>query len=131
MITHKHRFQGYNSLRYTYRNGKTIRGPFCALKFSRNNRRTSYRVAVVVSKKVSKSAVLRNRIRRRVYEVVRKHVIAEQPYDLIFTVFSDRLATMTAAELDDAILSKLEEATIALKPASTSARHGIVNRKEI
>lgn len=130
MITRKHRFHGYNSLRYTYQHGRTIRGSFCALKYAKNSRRTDYRVAVVVSKKVSKSAVLRNQIRRRVYEVVRKNMVAGQAYDLIFTIFSDRLATVSSAELDDIILTKLEEATIALKPGTTSARHGIVDDKE-
>ncbi len=59
-----------------------------------------YRAAVVVSRKVHKSAVTRNRIRRRLYEIIR---LADPQLtgnrDLVLTVFSDRVAEMEAAEL--------------------------------
>lgn len=119
MISRKHRFHGHGSLRFTYQNGKTIRGQFCALKFTHNSKRSTYRVAVVVSKKVSKFSVVRNRIRRRLYEVVRQTVPADQPYDMIFTVFSDRLASMSVDELQHAVVGKLIEAKIV--PPSTHA----------
>ena len=55
MITRSHRFHGYGSLRFIYRNGKTVRGPLCSLKYIRNTRRKTYRLSVVVNKKVNKS----------------------------------------------------------------------------
>jgi ribonuclease P protein component len=117
MIARKHRFHGYGSLRYTYRHATTVRGQYGTMKYARNARRTSYRVAVVVSKKVSKSAVVRNRIRRRIYEAVRECIVASEPYDLIFTVFSDQVATMPAAELQAGITDKLRSAHITTKAA--------------
>jgi ribonuclease P protein component len=113
VIARKHRFHGYSSLRYAYRQGVTVRGQYSTLKYARNNRRTSYRVAVVVSKKVSKSAVMRNRIRRRIYEAVRENIVPNEPYDLIFTVFSDIMATMPAPDLQAGVASKLRGARIA------------------
>jgi ribonuclease P protein component len=68
MISRTNRFHGYNSLRNVYRHGNTARGPLFAVKSLQNPRRKSYRLAVVVSRKVNKSAVARNRIRRRLYE---------------------------------------------------------------
>lgn len=112
MLTRKNRFHGYNSLRFTYKRGNTVRGSLCALRYVRNSRLTDYRAAVVVSKKVHKSAVVRNRIRRRVYKIIRDLVKAGQPYDMIFTVYSDRLATMPTEELVSMVLSKLESADI-------------------
>jgi len=113
MIARKHRFHGYGSLRYVYQHGRTVRGSMTSLKFAPNTRRTSYRLAVVVSKKVNKSAVVRNRIRRRFYEVVRRHE-AEilKPYDMVLTVFSDQMATISAAELEQSVLDQLRQARI-------------------
>lgn len=115
MIGATHRFHGHNSLRFAYQHGKTVRGPLFALRFVRNDRRNSYRLAIVVSKKISKSAVVRNRIRRRLYEIVRKMEITE-PYDLILTVFTDQLATMPIEELERALKAQSKQAGI-LKPA--------------
>lgn len=113
MLSKLHRFHGHNSLNYVYRHGQTIRGPLTSLKYAQNDRRQTYRVAVVVSKKVHKSAVVRNRIRRRLYEQVR--LIAdqiEQPYDIVFTVFHDTVAIMPADELTKLVAAQLHQATI-------------------
>jgi len=122
MIHRTHRFHGYNSLRFVYKNGKTVRCPNSALKFVHNPRRKTYRVAVVVSRKVHKSAVVRNRIRRRMFEAIR--AISPQvngSYDMVFTVFSDQLATMDYGELAASIASQLQKAgIIANLPTSSS-----------
>ena len=76
MISRKHRFHGYGSLRYVYQNGKTVRGPLASLKYVHNPRRDSYRFAIVVSKKVNKSAIVRNRIRRRLFAIIREELPA-------------------------------------------------------
>lgn len=75
MLQKKNRFHGYGSLRFVYSKGKVARSSLFIVKYTTNPRRKHSRFAVVVSKKVLKSAVGRNRIRRRVYEVVRR----EQP----------------------------------------------------
>jgi ribonuclease P protein component len=90
MIKRAHRFHGYNSLRFAYTSGQTVRGPLFAVKSALNPRRKSFRIAVVVSRKVHKSAVARNRMRRRLYELVREHEPEiKQPYDIVITVFHD------------------------------------------
>ncbi|MBX4190489.1 ribonuclease P protein component [Candidatus Saccharibacteria bacterium] len=92
MIGRKYRFHGYNSLRNVYRQGSTARGPLFAVKASPNPKRKSYRLAVVVSRRVNKSAVARNRIRRRLYELTRElQDQITQPYDIVITVFHDSL----------------------------------------
>jgi ribonuclease P protein component len=113
MIGKTHRFHGHNSLNYVYRNGETVRGPLTALKYAVNKRRESYRVAVVVSKKVHKSAVVRNRIRRRLYEQVR--LISgqiQEPYDIVFTVFHDTVAELPSEELATLVRAQLHQAKI-------------------
>jgi len=66
----------------------------------KNHKRKDYRMAVVVSKKTAKSAVVRNRIRRRLYEAVRvQETLNSQPYDVVFVVQNPDLATVGAQEL--------------------------------
>lgn len=113
MIAYNHRFHGLGSLKYVYAQGKTVRSTLMALKFADNPRRRQYRVAVVVSKKVSKSAVVRNRIRRRVYEIVRQNDSQiNRPVDLVFTIYAIEAATLPAAELEALVLDLLNQAKI-------------------
>ena len=112
MLLQKNRFHGYNSLRYVYSNGRTVRNPRFAIRYADNPRRKTYRCAVVVSKKVSKSAVVRNRIRRRVYEIIRtfEPKIQNAP-DIVVTVYEAELATLPFAELQksfDSLIKKTE-----------------------
>ncbi len=86
MLALKNRFHGHNSLRPLYQKGQSVYSANLKLLHA-PARGKQYRVAVVVSKKVHKSAVVRNRIRRRIYELVR-HIMqdAREPHDLIFVV---------------------------------------------
>ncbi|HUD06375.1 MAG TPA: ribonuclease P protein component [Candidatus Saccharimonadales bacterium] len=107
MISQKNRFHGYGSLNFTYKHGRTYRSEDFTLKYAINERRKRYRLSVVVSKKVSPSAVVRNRIRRRLYEVFRSQENQiNKPYDLILSVFSNQFADMPF----EAIKQKTDEA---------------------
>ena len=65
------------------------------------------RIAVVVSKKVEKSAVKRNRIRRRIYEVLRNNLESiPKKRDYIFVVYSKELENLPVDEIEK-ILGKL------------------------
>lgn len=113
MLSRGYRFHGYNSLNFAYKNGQTVRGPLLGLKYALNPRRRTFRVAVVVSKKVSKSAVTRNRIRRRITEVVREQGSAiDRPYDLVFSAFNEQLATIDTQELRRQVLGQLRKAGV-------------------
>lgn len=121
MISRAHRFHGHNSLRYVYQHGQTVRGPLTALKFVHNQRRSSYRLAVVVSRKVNKSAVARNRIRRRLYEAVRlEEAHIALPYDMVITVFHDELLNMSPVEINRLVRAQLKQAAI-ISPKTTKA----------
>lgn len=113
MIGRKNRFHGYGSLRFVYRNGETVRGPVISTKYAHNDRRSHYRLAVVVSKKVDKSAVGRNRMRRRLYEIVRElEQDIHAPYDMVITVFHDQLQQLSHEELKRMVRAQLRQAGI-------------------
>jgi ribonuclease P protein component len=115
MIGKAFRFHGHGSLRYVYTNGKTVRGPLCSLKYAVNPKRDSYRLAVVVSKKVSKSAVVRNRIRRRLYEAVRLQAPQlQQSVDMVISVFSDQLLELPADQVTRLVRAQLKQAGLLL-----------------
>lgn len=89
MLASQNRFHGPNSLRFVYRNGKTVHSHVCKIKYTPNPRLKNPRFAIVVSKKVHKSAVGRNRIRRRFYEAIRSQIPDIKPgFDIVVIVVS-------------------------------------------
>jgi ribonuclease P protein component len=111
MLSRQHRFHGYNSLRRLYSNSQSARGAFVSLRFAPRTSNRPYRVAVVVGRKVHKSAVKRNRIRRRVYEIIRQSKQTPASTDLVFTVYNDQVADISDTELSSQINELLKKAS--------------------
>lgn len=111
MLGRKNRFHGLGSLNYVYKTGKTVRGPMFSTKFAPNNKKQNFRFAVVVSKKVHKSAVKRNLIRRKIYGVARQFKIVE-PFDIVITIFSEKLLEQSAEQIKKDLEKQLKQAGI-------------------
>ncbi len=129
MLSKRYRFHGRRSLNHVYRSGQVVRGPLFSLKYIRHSKGDYYRCAVVVSKKVSKSAVVRNRIRRRLYELFRLYLDEQTPFDVVCSVFSDQVASMPADELRLEFHKQMKLAKLAKRP-STDSSHAIIDKKE-
>lgn len=116
MIGRRHRFLGRGSLRHLFRRSRTITDPAgrLRLRWAPNPRQPASRLAVIVSKKISKRAVVRNRIRRRLFELWRPHLPGlEPPVDLALVVQQAGLADCPPAELAELnrqLLSRLRQA---------------------
>ncbi len=110
MIHYKNRFHGHGSLKYVYKNGTVVRGSLFTLKTSYNQRRKSSRVAVVVSKKVLKSAVGRNRIRRRLYEQLRAELPSVVTADIVCIVTSSDVRELPTSALHETLRARISEA---------------------
>ena len=113
MIAAKYRFHGHGSLNYLFRNGQTARNSRVLVRSVSNKRRETSRAAVIVSKKIAKSAVVRNRIRRRIYEVIRSqwsHIVPQT--DFAVTALSAELAVLDAAQVADAVIDALRRAGV-------------------
>jgi len=113
MLARTNRFKGYGGLRYVYKKGSSARSAHFNVRYVLNQRRDQYRLAVVVSRKVHKSAVKRNRIRRRLYEVFR--LLSPKfngPYDMVCTVYSDQILQLSNDELTEAVAQVLKNANI-------------------
>ena len=112
MLSQKYRFHSRGGVHHTYQKGKTIRTPLLSLVFAPNTREMQ-RFGVVISKKVIKSAVGRNRVRRRVYEAIRLELSEfTVPQDNLFVIFSPTLATMPFRELRRTVHELLERSRI-------------------
>lgn len=132
MIHSTHRFHGRSSLRFVYQKGHVIRGELLTLRTAQNARRSTWRAAVVVSRKVSKSAVVRNRIRRRVFEIVRRQAgRISRPYDLVFSVYGEQLATLEQATLEQLITDQLQKAGVCRTSVISVPDRVIVEEKEM
>ncbi len=107
MLGQRYRFHGHGSLRFLYARGAAVRSSLLTIKYSNNPRRRSSRFAVVISKKILKSAVGRNRVRRRVYEIIRHQLpLLKTNQDVAVLVFSAEVLQKSHQDLQ-AIISQL------------------------
>lgn len=107
MINAKFRFHRRNAVKYVHRAGKSIKSTNMMVRFISIERPTS-RVAIVVSKKVSKSAVVRNRIRRRVFSILRDYVEdIDVSTDIVFIIHDIGVKDMSHEDLKDEIVACL------------------------
>lgn len=107
------RFHGHGSLRFLYKNAAAYRSHYFTIKLVKNPHRKNSRFSVVVSKKVHKSAVGRNRIRRRLYELLRTdHQLLPEVYDIAVIVTSGEVLSAEYDELRENLRGLLEQAGI-------------------
>lgn len=100
MLSSRYRFHGHGSLRFVYSKGQVARSKYFICKSTTNKRRTEPRIAVVVSKKIMKSAVKRNRIRRRLYEAIRAELPNLVPQsDIVLIIISPELLTAEPSDI--------------------------------
>lgn len=113
MLAQKFRFHGHGSLRFLYKNGQSIRTHSITLKYIENPRRKINRFTVVIGKKVIKSAVKRNRVRRRIYEIIRlEEPTIKNGYDMAFMIFSAEVYSMDSSSLTKLVKQLFSQANL-------------------
>lgn len=113
MLAQEFRFHGHGGLRYLYKNGKTARTRNFLLRYVPNTSRPHSRVTVIVSKKVSKSSARRNRIRRRVYEIIRTQWDQLlHPHDLSITAYAADIQFIPHEQLERELKQLLSSARL-------------------
>jgi ribonuclease P protein component len=106
-----------------YKTGGNTRARGLGLRL-RQTGESDFCAAVVVSKKVHKSAVVRNRIRRRIYETLRTDNRQRLGgTEVVLSVFDVSFATMSAERLRAEVASLLSKAQRNTPP---KAARGIV-----
>jgi ribonuclease P protein component len=113
MISFNNRFHGHSSLMYVYKNGQAVRSRLMIIRFIANPYRKDSRIAVVISKKVLKSSVRRNYIRRRVYEYIRtKLPNLNGIYDIAIIISSSELFSISHNDMAEQIDQLFDQARI-------------------
>ena len=111
MIARPYRLRTAADFNKTYQRGRSINADAMYIKHYQSHLANS-KVAVVVSKKVSKKAVVRNRCKRRVIEVVRKswqHVLPG--HNLIITIKQD-ISKLPAPEVEAIVVDIIKRAKL-------------------
>lgn len=117
MLAQKYRFHGHGSLKYLYKNADTYRSRHITVRIKSNPHRKASRFAVVVSKKVHKGAVGRNRIRRRLYELLRAEMASmEGIQDVAVIVTSGEAIFLPQPELESTLRTLLTQAGVYKSP---------------
>lgn len=108
MLASHYRFHGRSALKFLFGRGRTYRFKPLSIRVAPNSRRVHSRLAVVISKKVFKASPKRNRVRRRVYEILRTHIHHIKPaHDILISIYDPRFFDMPHDELLDEIKKAL------------------------
>ncbi len=111
MLSKEFRLRKKADIDVVYKKGQTLANAKLAFRFSPNSLSTS-RVAVLVGKKLEKSAVGRNRIRRRLREVIRLNFLQiPAGFDLLVIARDPKLREIDFVELNSEFLNLLSKWT--------------------
>lgn len=112
MFQSKNRFHRRNHVAAVVKKGVPVRGRRMSFKFVRVNEDSEPQLAVVVSKKVSKKAVTRNRIRRRIFAAAREQGILNiKGLRLVVFAYSEDLATCDYSDIVDEFRHLIQKST--------------------
>src|SRR3989344_6984192 len=111
MLSAKDRLRHEKDIKALFAEGKGVFDAVCGLKYRKNGLSDS-RFAVVVGTKVSKSAVDRNKVRRRIRSVLEARMDAIKPgYDVAFLVRPGAIKKDFKA-IETAVVSSLTRAKL-------------------
>ncbi len=111
MLPRENRLKRDKDFDILFKKGEGVFGSVCGAKWKKNGLRFS-RFAVVVGTKVSKKAVVRNRLRRQIREMIRLRINQFKPgYDMVLIVRPGALEK-THNELEIAVLKLLKKTPV-------------------
>lgn len=111
MLHSANRFHRRNHVNRVYKQGRSVRRGALSMKYRFAPEGDTVRFAVVVSKKVAKSAVVRNRIRRRVFEVLRHELSSVKPgFEGVVGVYDISVLDLPHKELVSTLQGLIKEA---------------------
>ena len=111
MFLSVNRLRNDTDIKTLFSRGKSVFDICLGIKFRKNNLKDS-RFAVVVGTKVSKKAVIRNRIKRRIRAIVEKQIPnIEKGFDVMFLVKKEAIV-LTPSELEDQLMRIFKRAKL-------------------
>ncbi len=111
MLPAPNRLKKPREISRVFKQGRGVSNPELLVRSARNGNAES-RLVVIVSKKVSKRATVRNRLRRQIVGVAQRGWQTVAPgYDIVVTVRAD-LSAKTAAQLEKLVVEVLTKADL-------------------
>jgi ribonuclease P protein component len=111
MLQAQNRLRHDQDFKTVFSSGKSVFDSICGIKFAKNKHHYS-RFAVVVGTKVSKSAVVRNRVRRQYRAILRENLDKIQPGFDVILLTSKAAVGPTAQEKREKLLLVLKKARL-------------------
>lgn len=109
MLALRFRLRARSDFNKAYQTGKTRQGALVLVRARPNNKPFS-RFGIVVSKKISKSAVTRNRVKRRISEIVRTNLNRNNGFDIVI-IAKTGIAESSPEALKQDIISTISHLT--------------------
>ncbi len=111
MLASENRLKSARDIARVFKRGNYGKGGLITAKATHSGLSDS-RAVVVVSKKISKRAVVRNKIRRRIVEIVRQRWETVRPgYDIVITVRGD-VSSLDHSTLNHNVVTALTRVAI-------------------
>lgn len=113
MLHKNYRLSSRNAVRRSSRYGKQAKYAEFSVRYI-DNKFEKARLAVVVGKKVSKSAVKRNRIKRQITEAYRQNILEKitEPLDIVVFVHNKKASDKPPKQLTLDLLKLFKKANI-------------------
>jgi len=111
MLSKKYRLQKDKDFDLVFKKGKNLDSEFLFLKLRKNDLEFS-RFGFILSKKISKNATARNKIKRRLREIIRKQVgNIKSGFDVAFVV-KPRIIGKDYSEIKEGVEKLLKKAEL-------------------
>ena len=101
MLKKENRFKGNKAINAVIKKGESVYEQNIKLKYILNPNQKDSKFAIVVSKKTNKSAVVRNRIRRRFYASLKPHLNSRGLF--VIFVYSDNFKNIKFSVIETSI----------------------------
>ena len=111
MLARRNRLRKSRDIQRVSKQGRLAAGAFITVR-TQANRFQLIRCAVVISKKVDKRAVVRNRCRRRVQEILRTHLSELQGGSDILIYIRKDISDLSVAEIQSEVLNTLKRVNL-------------------
>lgn len=112
MLPKQNRLNKKSDLEKVFKEGRSFKNSTFVLRFTKNNLKNPARFGIIVSGKVSKKAVIRNKIKRRIRAVIRELLVKIKPGTWVVLIAQDLAAQKSFQEIKEQLINLFYKAKI-------------------
>lgn len=111
MLSREYKLKKDNDFKKVFEKGKFCRSGFIKIRFLKNDLEVT-RFGLVIGSKISKKAVFRNRIKRRLEEVIRLRLDQIKPSFDIVILFEPEVVDKNYKQIEEVFIDLMEKAKL-------------------